>query len=79
MTSEELIAFRKNTECTQAELANLIGLSLRAYQELESSNTSIRAVHVLALERAAEKIAVARSNPMLAPQNVRSDAIALKA
>jgi DNA-binding XRE family transcriptional regulator len=77
MTPNKLVAFRKNMDKTQAGLAELIGLSLRAYQDLESGNSPIRPLHVLALERAAEKIAVAEKNPMLAPQNVRADAVQL--
>src|SRR5712671_5997665 len=77
MTPDELVAFRKNAEMTQAGLAELIGLSLRGYQELESGNTPIRPLHVLAIERAAEKIAVASKDPTLAPQNVRRDAMQL--
>jgi len=71
------MTFRKNAELTQAGLAELIGLSLRAYQELESGNTPIRPLHVLAIERAAEKIAVEMKKPTLAPQNVRTDAVKL--
>jgi transcriptional regulator with XRE-family HTH domain len=78
MTPAELVALRKELlDLTQTELADLIGLSLRAYQDLEANKAAIRPVHVLALERAAEKLAVEHGDPMMAPASVRKDALAL--
>jgi DNA-binding transcriptional regulator YdaS (Cro superfamily) len=58
----------------QAAMAESIGMSLRGYQALESGETAIRPLHILAMERAAEKVAVATKNPMIAPPTVRRDA-----
>lgn len=79
MNPAELVALRKALDLTQAGLAELIGFSLRAVQDLEGGKSQIRPIHVLALERVAEKLAVTEKNPMLAPAAVRRDALDLAA
>ena len=74
MTPQDLVALRKSLELGQALMAETIGMSLRAYQALESGASPIRPLHVLAMERAAEKIAIATKNPMIAPPTVLRDA-----
>jgi DNA-binding XRE family transcriptional regulator len=76
MTKEELIALRKSLGLTQADMAERIGLGLRAYQSVENEGT-LRRLHELAAERVALEIAVERANPMLAPVDVRREALAL--
>lgn len=77
MTPGELFSLRKRLDLTQAGLAELMGLSLRAYQDLEGGKSPIRILHVLALERAGEKLAVTAKDPMMAPAAVRRDALDL--
>src|SRR5689334_5180629 len=77
MTPQDLVSLRKSMDLGQASMADTIGMSLRAYQALEAGDTPIRALHVLAMERAAEKIAIATKNPTVAPPTVRRDAQAL--
>jgi DNA-binding XRE family transcriptional regulator len=74
MTPQDLVALRKSMDLGQALMAETIGMSLRGYQALESGDTAIRPLHVLAMERAAEKVAIATKNPMVAPATVRRDA-----
>jgi hypothetical protein len=77
MTPQDVVSLRKSLELGQAAMANFIGMSLRGYQALESGESPIRPLHILAMERASEKIAVATKKPMLAPLTVRRDAIEL--
>jgi transcriptional regulator with XRE-family HTH domain len=79
MTRDELISLRKQLNLTQEGLGELIGLGLRAYQDLEGGKSPIRPLHVLALERIAEKLAVAAKDPTMAPSSVRRDALDLAA
>jgi DNA-binding XRE family transcriptional regulator len=74
MTPQDLVALRKSMDIGQALMAETIGMSLRGYQALESGDTAIRPLHILAMERAAEKVAIATKNPMVAPLTVRRDA-----
>jgi transcriptional regulator with XRE-family HTH domain len=74
MTPQDIIALRKSFGFGQAAMADHIGMSLRGYQSLESGESPIRPLHILAMERAAEKIAIATKNPNLAPLTVRRDA-----
>jgi DNA-binding XRE family transcriptional regulator len=77
MTSDELTAFRKGLGLTQTEMAGRVGLSLRAYQEIEGGASKVRPLHVAAAERAALTLAVERGEPMLAPVSVRREALEL--
>jgi transcriptional regulator with XRE-family HTH domain len=77
MTPEEIETLRKKLGLTQAQMAEAIGLGLRAYQDLASGKASIRPIHVKAAERAALDIAVERGDPMLAPATVRKAALRL--
>jgi transcriptional regulator with XRE-family HTH domain len=79
MTPDELVSLRKRLDLTQQGLGELIGLGLRAYQDLEAGKSPIRPLHVLALERVAEKLAVVAKNPLMAPETVRRDALDLAA
>jgi DNA-binding XRE family transcriptional regulator len=74
MTPQDLVALRKSMDLGQALMAETIGMSLRAYQALESGASPIRPLHILAMERAAEKIAIATKDPKVAPLTVRRDA-----
>lgn len=73
--NKDLAALRKALGLTQSEMAEQIGLSPRAYHDVESGKAPYRLTHRLAAERAALALAVERRNPMLAPAAVRRDAL----
>lgn len=77
MTAADLVALRKSWDITQTDMAARLGLSLRAYQDVESGKATLRPLHVKAVERAALDIAIERRNPMLAPPAARRAALAL--
>jgi DNA-binding XRE family transcriptional regulator len=75
----ELAELRKQLGFTQQAMANQLGLSLRAYHDIESGKAEYREIHRLAAERVALMIAVLKGNPMLAPADVRREALDLVA
>lgn len=77
MTPDELIAIRKRFGLKQADMADLIGMTLRPYQALEKGETAILKRHALAVERVTITLAVERRDPMLAPGSVRKEALEL--
>ena len=77
MTPQDLVTLRKLLDLTQAEMASDIGLSVRAYQDVEAGASKLRLIHALAAERVALALAVERGNPMLAPAGVRRQALDL--
>ena len=50
ITADELKLFRVEHHLTQARMAEMMGLSLRAYQDLENGNSPIRLLHERALD-----------------------------
>ena len=77
MTAAELVALRRGLVLTQTEMAERMGLSMRAYQVAEAEEDEIKARHVAAAERVALSVAVQRGNPMLAPAGIRREALEL--
>ena len=77
MTREELRSLREKLGLSQAQMAERIGIRLRAYSDLENLNRAVRDVSGLAAERVALAVAAERGDPMLAPASVRRDALAL--
>lgn len=79
MTVAELIRYRRGADLSQSEMARSIGLSLRAYQEIEGRDDAdeLSTRHVLAIERSSLRIAVERGSLDLALPEVRRDARAL--
>ncbi|KTR02059.1 hypothetical protein NS365_22520 [Aureimonas ureilytica] len=51
MTSEEFVAFRKRLGLSQTQLADHMGMSLRAIQDIENGRAQLRRIHILAIER----------------------------
>ncbi len=45
---------RHSANLTQTQMATLLGMSLRAIQDLEGGHTPVRQIHILAAERAVE-------------------------
>ena len=75
MTVAELLELRQAMGSTQTDMARGIGLSLRAYQDIENGEGALRRRHQLAIERYALDEAVGNGNPMLAPADVRRSAL----
>lgn len=77
MDVAELKAFRDRAGLKQADMAELIGLSLRAYQDIEGRVSGLRRLHELALERASLGLALKHRDIGLALPSVRKDALDL--
>jgi transcriptional regulator with XRE-family HTH domain len=75
MTNDELAFLRRGMKFTQTEMADRLGLSIRAYSMIEVGNATLRPIHILAVERVAIDRAVELANPMIAPAGVRNDAL----
>lgn len=73
MTREEFIAARKNMHMTQGALANLLGMSLRAVQDIENGRSDLRDIHVLALERVSLSLAATYGHREWVPSSVLKD------
>ncbi|TGP28216.1 XRE family transcriptional regulator [Mesorhizobium sp. M2D.F.Ca.ET.232.01.1.1] len=75
LTPSELVALRAELGLTQTEMADEIGLKLRAYQDLEGGKSPIRKLHTLAIERVALARAVIEGRTNLMPHRVFNDAM----
>lgn len=53
MTLNELIMLRRDLSLTQEQMAKEIGLSRRAYIDIETGKARLRKLHILAAERVA--------------------------
>ncbi|MER8827216.1 helix-turn-helix domain-containing protein [Mesorhizobium sp. M0938] len=51
MNTDELIAVRKALVLNQTQMAEELGLKLRAYQDIESGTATLRKMHIMAAER----------------------------
>lgn len=79
MDAADLRAFRERAGLKQVEMALLVGMSPRAYQDLEGGASELRHVHALALERASLSLALERRDISLALPAVRKDSLDLVA
>lgn len=78
MTAAELTALRRGLGLTQTEMADRMGLSMRAYQAVEADDGgAVKVRHAAMAERVALTVAVERRNPMLAPATIRREALDL--
>ena len=66
MNPMELQALRKMYALRQSDMADHLGLSERAYQEIEKGNSPLRQIHVLAIERVLIKLAALKGSTKLA-------------
>jgi DNA-binding XRE family transcriptional regulator len=62
MTAADLAMLRLSLGLTQAQMAETIGLSRRAYIDLENGTSTIRKLHQLAIERAFIRSVAANSS-----------------
>lgn len=74
-TAEDLKAYRSSTGLSQANLAEMMGMKLRAYQDLESGVSQISQRHWQALETASLRLALMNGNVDLALPSIRRDAL----
>jgi transcriptional regulator with XRE-family HTH domain len=79
LEAEELMALRKTLGLTQAEMASEMGLSARAYQDVEASSGPISRRNRNAAERVSLRIAVLKANPDSAVAQIRLEATELAA
>jgi transcriptional regulator with XRE-family HTH domain len=59
----------------QSQMAEKMGLSTRAYQDLEADPAKVRKLHWLAAERVSLDVAAKAGNPMLAELQIRREAL----
>jgi transcriptional regulator with XRE-family HTH domain len=76
-TDFSLRRLRKALGLPQPDMAHRMGLSLRPYQQLESSPDKVRRRHIRLAKSVAMDVAIERQNPQLAPRTVRKNAIDL--
>ncbi|RUV23461.1 MULTISPECIES: helix-turn-helix domain-containing protein [unclassified Mesorhizobium] len=67
MNTDELIAVRKALALNQTQMAEELGLKLRAYQDIENGTATLRKMHVMA----AERFALSRLNELWHHDDVR--------
>lgn len=77
MNATDFEALRKQLGLTQAELGYRLGVRRQAIIDLEAGKTTLRPMHVLAIERVSLAVAIERRDPMLAVPSVRREALAL--
>jgi len=72
---DTLLAIRRGLQQNQRQMADLMGLPLRTYEDLEAGRSQVRPIHLNAARYAAVQIAAGRSPDMEIPNQV-SDEIA---
>ena len=65
MDAADLIDLRTTLNVSQITMASRIGLSLRAFRNIENGKVRLRRVHELAIERVLIDYAIARNDPEL--------------
>jgi DNA-binding XRE family transcriptional regulator len=65
MDAADLIDLRTTLNISQITMASRIGLSLRAFRNIENGKVRLRRVHELAIERVVIDYAIARNDPEL--------------
>ena len=65
MDAADLIDLRTKLNISQITMASRIGLSLRAFRNIENGKVRLRRVHELAIERVLIDYAIARNDPEL--------------
>lgn len=75
MTPTDLRDWRNRADLSQGQLAVMMGLNLRQYQNIESGEAPLRAIHLNSLEHLSLKLAVDRKDVGLAFPSARSFAV----
>lgn len=68
---DEIETIRKSLELSQGAMAVLMGLSVRAYEELASGRTQVRHLHVAAARYGAIEYAVDQNRTEVLPDHLR--------
>lgn len=71
--SDLLKTIRQRLELTQGEAAKILGLSLRGYQLIESGESPMKNVYILALERVALSIAASEKDILKVSKQMRKE------
>jgi DNA-binding XRE family transcriptional regulator len=69
--AEGLKELRRTCKLSQGEMAARLGLSLRAYQDIETGASPYRKLHRLAVERLALELAVEDGNAKILPEDLQ--------
>lgn len=69
-----LVGMRERLSLTQEAMAGRLGMSLRAYSDLETGKSKTRLVHIMAAERLSLKEARLHEKPELAAGPILDDA-----
>ncbi len=77
MTAAEAIALRKKMGLPQSALALELGMTTRAWQDIENGRAALRTIHALALERVALQMAASTGVSHFLPPSVLQDAVAV--
>ncbi len=79
-SSSYLIDIRERLEFTQAAMADALGMSRRAYSDLETGKSEIRQIHLDAAERVALREARSHASPFdILPKPIADDVRAIMA
>jgi transcriptional regulator with XRE-family HTH domain len=74
-----LIHLREKLRLTQKSMADGLGMSLRAYSDLENGKAAVRTIHILAAERLTLRAAVTLDDPSVLAKSVEGDVRAVAA
>lgn len=74
-----LLKMRERLGFSQTAMANLVGMSIRAYSDIETGVSKCRKIHINAAERVVFRIAAARNDPSLLTGPLRNELKALQA
>lgn len=67
----ELEMLRRSIEITQAEMAKMIGISVRGYEELEAGRSQVKDLHLFAARYAAIQRAMDFGKMLELPKDLR--------
>ncbi|MCX5478465.1 helix-turn-helix transcriptional regulator [Kaistia geumhonensis] len=77
LTASDLPELRKAFGLTQTGMAELLGIHLRSYQDIEAGKVVFKTMHRLAIERALLPLAGSEDLARLLPAALRTDILAV--
>lgn len=78
MTPADLKAIRQQFGYTKPMMADRIGLSLRAYEEIEAGRSEIRTIHINAIKWVQTNLAWEAGKPELLPEEQRQQPFGIR-
>ena len=75
MVVDDFVKYRKALRYTQEQLATLLGMSIRAIQDIENGRSKLRLVHVMAFEMILLREGAMRKDLSLVPLDVCKPAL----